>query len=171
MVQQTREGSLHNQVSRWFLSGSKIKMLEDSSFHFLFLRFPGGESYKDLIRRLESVVVDLEQQVIPVLVVSHVSVLQMLIAYFRKSPIEKCMNIEVPLHTAIKFTPSRGGGWSESQHTLTPAYTRCDSFRRENYKFEGIERVGRHETPVTKRSPIWGDHLRKSSSTSIGNQS
>ena len=44
----------------------------------------------------------------------------MLIAYFRNSPVEKCMDIEVPLHTVIKFTPARGGGWSESVHPLAP---------------------------------------------------
>lgn len=54
----------------------------------------------------------------PTLVVSHVSVLQILIAYFRNSPVEKCMDINVPLHTVIKFTPARGGGWSESVHEL-----------------------------------------------------
>ena len=83
-------------------------------------RFPGGESYCDLIKRLDAVIVDLEQQVTPTLVVSHVSVLQMLIAYFRNSPVEKCMDIDVPLHTVIQFTPARGGGWSESIHTLAP---------------------------------------------------
>jgi hypothetical protein len=71
-----------------------------------------------LIKRLDSVIVDLEQQVTPTLVVSHVSVLQMLIAYFRNSPVETCMDIEVPLHTVIKFTPARGGGWSETVHPL-----------------------------------------------------
>ena len=60
----------------------------------------------------------MEQQVTPTLVVSHVSVLQMLIAYFRNSPVEKCMDIAIPLHTVIKFTPARGGGWSESIHPL-----------------------------------------------------
>jgi broad specificity phosphatase PhoE len=74
-----------------------------------------------LIKRLVSVVVDMEQQVIPTLVVSHVSVLQILIAYFRNSPVEKCMEINVPLHTVIKFTPARGGGWSESVHELSPS--------------------------------------------------
>ena len=61
---------------------------------------------------------DLEQQVVPTLVVSHVSVLQMLVAYFRNSPVEECMDIDIPLHTVIKFTPARGGGWSESIHPL-----------------------------------------------------
>ena len=56
---------------------------------------------------------------IPTLVVSHVSILQVLIAYFRNSRIETCMNIEVPLHTVIKFTPVRGGGWMEERIPLT----------------------------------------------------
>ena len=68
--------------------------------------------------RLNSVVIDIEQQVIPTLVVSHVSILQCLMAYFRNTRVEKCMSIEVPLHTVIKFTPVRGGGWSESHHPM-----------------------------------------------------
>jgi phosphohistidine phosphatase SixA len=58
-------------------------------------RFPGGECYGDLTSRLESIVVDMEQQVGPVLVVSHVSVLQALVSYFRNSKIEKCTSIEM----------------------------------------------------------------------------
>lgn len=81
-------------------------------------RFPGGESLQDLIHRLEPVVVELEQQVIPTIVVSHVSVLQMLVAYFRNTPVCDAMQIEVPLHTMLKFTPSRGGGWVESSQKL-----------------------------------------------------
>lgn len=125
-------------------------------------RFPGGESYKDLIARLESVVVDLEQQVIPTLVVSHVSVLQMLIAYFRKSPVEEAMQIEVPMHTVLKFTPARGGGWNESQHELAPVFHRANSFVNQ-VSIEGIEEVGRqntaNETFSMSPSPIWGDHV------------
>ena len=133
-------------------------------------RFPGGESYKDLIRRLESVVVDVEQQVIPTLVVSHVSVLQMLIAYFRKSPVTEAMQIEVPLHTVIKFTPARGGGWTESQHVLAPVYERTPSngFEAQNMvAIEGMEQVsGSMKQPVSP-TPIWGDHLRRPSSASL----
>jgi hypothetical protein len=88
------------------------------TFSFILNRFPGGESYRDLIRRLINVAIEIEQQVIPTLVLSHVSILQCLMAYFRNSPVEQCMSIEVPMHTVIKFTPVRGGGWSETQHPL-----------------------------------------------------
>lgn len=122
-------------------------------------RFPGGESYKDLIKRLESVVVDLEQQVIPTLVVSHVSTLQVLIAYFRNSPIEEAMTIEVPLHSVIKFTPARGGGWSQSQIPLSPVFERVNSeaMVQNSLRIEGMEELG------SSKTPIWGDHMRKSS--------
>ncbi|KAL7535292.1 hypothetical protein ACHAXR_006399, partial [Thalassiosira sp. AJA248-18] len=85
-----------------------------------YTRFPGGECYGDLTSRLESVVVDIEQAVGPVLVVSHVSVLQVLVAYFRNTPVESCTSIEIPLNTVIKFTPAKGGGWAESSHCVLP---------------------------------------------------
>jgi len=129
-------------------------------------RFPGGESYKDLILRLESVVVDLEQQVIPTLVVSHVSVLQMLIAYFRNSPVEEAMQIEVPLHTVLQFTPARGGGWHETCHELAPFMERANSLSAPEKKvsIEGIEEIEKQSTvegPHLSPSPIWGDHMVK----------
>jgi len=90
-------------------------MLENDPYN---TRFPGGECYHDLISRLESCVIDMEQQVVPVLVVSHVSVIQVLLSYFRHSPIEKCTSIEVPMNTVIKLSPANGGGWRESQITI-----------------------------------------------------
>eukprot|EP00531_Pseudo-nitzschia_arenysensis_P017909 CAMPEP_0116115350 /NCGR_PEP_ID=MMETSP0329-20121206/460_1 /TAXON_ID=697910 /ORGANISM="Pseudo-nitzschia arenysensis, Strain B593" /LENGTH=599 /DNA_ID=CAMNT_0003608777 /DNA_START=140 /DNA_END=1940 /DNA_ORIENTATION=- len=132
-------------------------------------RFPGGESYKDLILRLESVVVDVEQQVIPTLVVSHVSVLQMLIAYFRKSPVEEAMQIEVPLHTVLKFTPARGGGWNETHHALAPVYQRSNSFGQP-VSIEGLDEFvnqKKFDDFSMSPSPIWGDHVRSPSTKEI----
>mmetsp|Transcript_42943 Transcript_42943/g.103923 ORF Transcript_42943/g.103923 Transcript_42943/m.103923 type:complete len:607 (+) Transcript_42943:70-1890(+) len=122
-------------------------------------RFPGGESYKDLIKRLESVVVELEQQVIPTLVVSHVSTLQLLVAYFRNTPVEEAMTIEVPLHSVIKFTPARGGGWSETQVPLSPVFERANSevAVQNSLTIEGMGELGGRKTP------FWGDHMRSSS--------
>jgi len=88
------------------------------SFILFFFRFPGGESYADLIDRLYSIVIDMEQQLGLTVAVSHVSVLQVLLSYFRSSPIHNCMDVEVPMHTVFKFVPLRGGGWHESRHVL-----------------------------------------------------
>lgn len=113
-----------------------------------------------MIQRLEPVVVDLEQQVVPTLVVSHVSVLQMLMAYFRKSPVEKAMEIEVPLHTVIKFAPARGGGWSETQHPLAVIPNNNTGDESENgFQVDDLDQVA--EDDASKPTPIWGDHKVK----------
>lgn len=44
-------------------------------------RYPRGESYEDLVARLEPVIMELERQT-NVLVVSHQAVLRCLLAYF-----------------------------------------------------------------------------------------
>jgi len=145
---------------------------------FFLDRFPGGESYKDLIRRLESVVVDMEQQVIPTLIVSHISTLQLLVAYFRKSPVKECMHIEIPLHTVLKFSPARGGGWTETQVPLLPTCQRNGS--AEDVSIDGMEQVSGDPGSSSANSgdpvdwihppspiPIWGDHARPMSNSSL----
>lgn len=107
-----------------------------------FFRFPGGESYSDLINRLESVVIDMEQQLGPAVVVSHVSVLQVLVSYFRSTPVAECMGIEIPIHTVFKFVPLRGGGWLETHHRLLP-----DDMEPENCS----------DGPLPEKQLIWGD--------------
>ena len=101
---------------------------------------------------MESIIVDIEQQVAPVLVVSHLSVLQMLIAYMRNSPVEKAMSIEVPLHTVLKFTPSRGGGWTEEVYPLIQG--EMDPSALLGSPVSDFN-SGLSEAPVT--SPIWED--------------
>merc|ERR1712039_68000 len=103
----------------------------------------GGECYHDLINRLQSVVIDMEQQVVPVLVISHVSVIQVLLSYFRHTPIEDCTSIEVPLNTVIKVTPIGGGGWTESQTCLIHG--------------KELSEMPRSLSTSRRTSPIWMD--------------
>lgn len=136
--------------------------LEEDPFR---TRFPGGECYGDIISRLESCIIDMEQQVSPVLVVSHVSVIQVLLAYFRRTPIEQCTSIEVPMHTVIKFSPVTGGGWVESQHKLLP-----DEDIPVSPTLDSDEEDGQHNGDISPsnslksgsshmKPPIWGDHV------------
>jgi broad specificity phosphatase PhoE len=117
-----------------------------------------------LIHRLESIIIDVEQQVSPVLIVSHVSVLQLLIAYCRNFPVEKAMSIEVPMHTVLKFTPSRGGGWTETRHPL---------LEEEETGIASLTAVASGsdlsylslETPAT--TPIWNDAMQRKKSSPV----
>lgn len=91
-----------------------------------FYRYPRGESYEDLVVRLEPVMMELERQG-NVLVVTHQAVLRCILAYFLDKPASKksflliflavllhvillfllgeLPYMEVPLHTVIKLTP------------------------------------------------------------------
>jgi len=109
-------------------------------------RFPGGECYADLIHRLETCIIDMEQQVNMTCCVSHVSVLQVLMAYFRRTPSSECTCIEVPMNTVIKYTPVTGGGWTESMHKVCQP----EHLDTANHEISLVQ--------TSNRTPIWGDH-------------
>ncbi|BAT81509.1 6-phosphofructo-2-kinase/fructose-2,6-bisphosphatase protein [Vigna angularis] len=58
-------------------------------------RYPRGESYLDVIQRLEPVIIELERQRAPVVVISHQAVLRALYAYFTDRPLQEIPDIEV----------------------------------------------------------------------------
>ncbi|CAH0476592.1 unnamed protein product [Peronospora belbahrii] len=76
-------------------------------------RFPGGESYQDLMLRLEPLLIDIEQHTGPVLVVSHISTLQVLYSYFLGVPIESCPDLEIPFHSVLELVPNQDG-WTKT---------------------------------------------------------
>jgi broad specificity phosphatase PhoE len=91
----------------------------DRQSNKLCYRYPQGESYQDLIHRLEVVIVELERHPGPLLIVSHQAVLRVLIAYcMRRRPVD-APDLDVPLHVLIKLTPN-AYGCDEQRHVLGP---------------------------------------------------
>ncbi|XP_013170184.1 PREDICTED: 6-phosphofructo-2-kinase/fructose-2,6-bisphosphatase isoform X1 [Papilio xuthus] len=80
-------------------------------------RYPRGESYEDLVARLEPVIMELERQG-NVLVVSHQAVMRCLLAYFLDKSAEELPYLHVPLHTVIKLTPVAYG--CREEHVALP---------------------------------------------------
>jgi broad specificity phosphatase PhoE/predicted kinase len=72
-------------------------------------RYPRGESYYDVIQRLEPVIVELERQRSPVLVIGHQAVLRALYGYLMGKPQDECPYLEIPLHTVIELSPTEYG--------------------------------------------------------------
>jgi broad specificity phosphatase PhoE/predicted kinase len=68
-------------------------------------RYPRGESYQDLIRRLTHVVLCYEREPRPLLVVGHQAVLRAFYAYLTAAPPETSPHIAIPLHTVIALRP------------------------------------------------------------------
>jgi len=82
-------------------------------------RYPRGESYADVIDRLEPIIIELERQRAPVLVVSHQAVVRVLYGYLMDRPREVCPRLDVPLHTVIEL--ARGiTGCDERRFALGP---------------------------------------------------
>lgn len=80
----------------------EYKMREENKFDF---RYPMGESYRDVVQRLEPVIMELERRS-NVLVVGHQAVLRCLMAYFQDVPNEELPYTKIPLHTVLKLTPN-----------------------------------------------------------------
>ncbi|KAM6977419.1 6-phosphofructo-2-kinase/fructose-2,6-bisphosphatase 1 isoform 1-T1 [Aplochiton taeniatus] len=67
-------------------------------------RYPKGESYEDMVHRLEPVIMELERQE-NVLVICHQAVMRCLLAYFTDKTADELPYLRCPLHTVLKLTP------------------------------------------------------------------
>uniref|UniRef100_A0A3Q3WAD9 6-phosphofructo-2-kinase domain-containing protein n=1 Tax=Mola mola TaxID=94237 RepID=A0A3Q3WAD9_MOLML len=76
-------------------------------------RYPKGESYEDLVQRLEPVIMELERQE-NVLVICHQAVMRCLLAYFLDKIADELPYLKCPLHTVLKLTPVAYGCKVES---------------------------------------------------------
>jgi 6-phosphofructo-2-kinase / fructose-2,6-biphosphatase 2 len=71
-------------------------------------RYRGGESYRDVVIRLEPIIMELERSE-NVIIVTHQAVLRCIYAYFHNMSQEQSPWMEVPLHTLMKLTPRAYG--------------------------------------------------------------
>jgi broad specificity phosphatase PhoE/predicted kinase len=72
-------------------------------------RYPRGESYGDLIQRLERVIIEIERHDAPILIIGHQGVLRALYAYVMDTPPKECPHLPMPLHTVIELIPNAYG--------------------------------------------------------------
>ncbi|WVF73002.1 hypothetical protein IAT40_007820 [Kwoniella sp. CBS 6097] len=79
-------------------------------------RYRGGESYRDVVVRLEPVIMELERQE-NILIIAHQAILRCLYAYFHGRTQEELPYIKIPLHTLIKISP-RAYGCHEERYPL-----------------------------------------------------
>ncbi|XP_032819317.2 6-phosphofructo-2-kinase/fructose-2,6-bisphosphatase 3 isoform X1 [Petromyzon marinus] len=79
----------------------EFALRDQDKYHY---RYPKGESYQDLVHRLEPVIMELERQE-NVLVICHQAVMRCLLAYFLDKSYEELPYLKCYLHTVIKLTP------------------------------------------------------------------
>jgi broad specificity phosphatase PhoE len=82
-------------------------------------RYPHGESYQDVIRRLVPVILELERERSPLLIVGHQAVLRALYAYLMGRPPHACPYASIPLHTILEVEATAYGS-EERRIELSP---------------------------------------------------
>ncbi|PGH14765.1 hypothetical protein AJ80_05809 [Polytolypa hystricis UAMH7299] len=82
-----------------------FKARDDDKYNY---RYRGGESYRDVVIRLEPIIMELERSE-NVIIVTHQAVLRCIYSYFLNMSSEQSPWMEVPLHTLIKLTPRAYG--------------------------------------------------------------
>jgi broad specificity phosphatase PhoE/predicted kinase len=93
-------------------------------------RYPRGESYQDVIQRLEPVIFELERERAPVLLIGHQAVLRALYAYMMDRPASECPFVSIPLHTILELEPT-AYGCDERRIELPPAPLDPEGFRQD----------------------------------------
>jgi broad specificity phosphatase PhoE len=79
-----------------------------SANKFLY-RYPQGESYFDIINRLEPCLVELERAAQDIVIIAHQAIVRAFFAYFIDVDPAECTTLEVPLHRVYELTPLPNG--------------------------------------------------------------
>ncbi|KAF9291898.1 Fructose-2,6-bisphosphatase [Mortierella alpina] len=93
------DGLTYNQVEELFPEDFANR--DNDKYNY---RYQEGESYKDVVARLEPVIMDLERTD-DILIIGHQAILRCLYAYFMNYSHERLPYIKIPLHTVIQLSP------------------------------------------------------------------
>merc|ERR1711998_570326 len=99
------EGLTESQFKERYPSESSSRKRDKIGY-----RYPRGESYYDIIARLDPVMIELLSFDEPLLMVSHQATLRMVRGFLMGASRDDCPSYEIPLHTVMKIT---WDGWSE----------------------------------------------------------
>jgi broad specificity phosphatase PhoE len=108
------EGLTYDEIAERFPSEAAARQLDKLSY-----RYPQGESYLDVIRRLEPAIIEIERQTSDVLVIGHQAINRALYGYFLSRSRDEIPHLDMPLHTVVRIRPE-GYGWTEERFLLIP---------------------------------------------------
>lgn len=72
-------------------------------------RYPKGESYLDVVQRVRPVLLDLDRERRPAVMIAHQAVLRTVLAFFLGTPLEDMPQLEIPLHTVLQLVVTPHG--------------------------------------------------------------
>ncbi|KAH3901115.1 probable Fructose-2,6-bisphosphatase [Saccharomycodes ludwigii] len=122
------DGMTYEEIEKEFPEDFRAR--DENKYEY---RYRGGESYRDVVIRLEPIIMELERQE-NILIITHQAVLRCIYAYFMNVPQEESPWVAIPLHTLIKLEPRAYG----TKVTLIKADIPAVS----TYKEKGTSQVG-----------------------------
>lgn len=122
------DGLTYQQIAEQF--PEEFKARDEDKYEY---RYPGGELYRDVVVRLEPIIMELEKNE-NILIVTHQAVLRCIYAYFMDVPQEESPWMNIPLHTLIKLEPRAFGTMVERMKANIPAVS--------TYKEKGTFELG-----------------------------
>jgi len=124
------DGLTYGEIEQQFPQDFKAR--DEDKYNYRYL---GGESYRDVVIRLEPIIMELERSE-NILIITHQAVLRCIYAYFMGSSQEKSPWMEVPLHCLIRLTPRAYKTEEERFFANIPAVS---TFREKGSKAEHQE--------------------------------
>ena len=109
------DGMTYEEIEREYPEDFRAR--DDDKYNY---RYRGGESYRDVVIRLEPIIMELERSE-NVIIVTHQAVVRCIFAYFNNLHQSKSPWMEVPLHTLMKLTPKAYGTKEERFRADIPA--------------------------------------------------
>lgn len=114
------EGKTYEEIKRAHATEASLRAMDKIGY-----RYPRGESYFDILSRLDPLVHEMESYHEPLLIVSHQAVLRVLYSYLMGRPRAGAPKIEIPLHTIMKITYDGWNAPREERFWLGPEPPTC----------------------------------------------
>ena len=110
LINELRGGSFHG-MQRGEIKKQHREIYEKRQADKLNFRYPGvgGESYQDVIERVRPIIIELERQRSPVIVICHLAVMRCIYGYFTGTPMEDIPYLDFERHTLYSLTPGAEG--------------------------------------------------------------
>lgn len=134
------DGMTYEEIESKFPEDFKAR--DDNKYEY---RYRGGESYRDIVIRLEPIIMELERQE-NILIITHQAVLRCIYAYFMNVPQEESPWMSIPLHTLIKLEP-------RAYSTLV-SRIKADIPAVSTYKEKGTSQLGELDNVTSKSRDI-----------------
>lgn len=97
----TCDGMTYEEIEQKYPEEFALRKVDKLAY-----RYPRGESYLDVIARLEPIVIEMERHREPLVIVGHQGILRILYAFYTGLPRSEAPYVSIPLNTVIKLTPS-----------------------------------------------------------------